>query len=436
MAKDDLRYIKLYNYYKDLIVSGKLEKGTRLPSIRRCCELNCVSKTTVEQAYMLLCDDGYVIPKSQSGYYVSGRETGRSVKSDVEGVSCRNTSPVSDYTSTGVDSEVFDLNLWTRYVKRALRMDYRLTEYGNPQGEEDLREQIARYVTKNRNCVCSAENVVIGAGVQTLLNLLCALIGQSKRKVFFLDTSYRQGVAVFKNRGFTLTDRQENADILYVSPSHSTRWGEIMSVHDRHALTDFVKGSDRLIIEDDYDSEFRDISRPTPSLQGLDSDRVVYIGTFSKLLLPSIRISYMILPDYLLGKYKEVSGTYSQTVSIPDQIALSQFISDGRLSSQIRRARRIYYQKSKLLCDALANELGDSVEIEKLPTPLYVKCRIRTEVSLDTLTKRLVGGERKMKIIPVSQSGGEAVIAFSVSAVGSDSISDDIRLLSSCLKTS
>lgn len=431
MKKDKFLYDKIYEYYKELIRSGKLEEGTKLPSIRQCAELQAVSKTTVEQAYINLCDDGYLIPKSQSGYYVSYtgrlREERKSVKNN------KSLKYSSDYASTGVDTSVFDLSLWTKYVKNALRQDYRLKDYGLPQGERDLREQIAKYVTKTRNCVCDESNIVIGAGVQSLLNILCALIDGESKNVYFNDMSYKQGIAVFKDRDYKICNDIESADILYISPSRATKWGDIMPIDERHSLVKFAHEHSKMIIEDDYDSEFRDLNRPTPSLQGLDSENVVYVGTFSKLLLPSLRISYMILPTELTRRYNEIGALYNQTVSIPDQIALKNYISDGRLSSQIKKARKLYTQKSKILTDALLNELGKKAVIEKTATPLYARCKITTSISLNELTQSLKNCEEPIRIIPVSEGKGEIVIAFSVSAVKTENIESDMRKIAKIL---
>ena len=180
--KNQKLYMQIYDYYKNLIEDGKLTEGTKLPSIRRCSKELGVSKTTVELAFMCLCDDGYIVPKSQSGYYVSKR-----------GVSYKKTEKKShndneknkvlyDFSSTGVDAESFNMDIWRRYLKSALRQNERLLFYGDPQGEYDLRCEIAKYARETRNCVCSEENIVIGAGVQTLLNILCPLIKNKKSK--------------------------------------------------------------------------------------------------------------------------------------------------------------------------------------------------------------------------------------------------------------
>ncbi len=429
MKKQDSLYMRVYDYYRNLIESGKLGNGEKILSIRRSSAELGVSKTTIEQAYMCLCDDGYLVPKNQSGYYVSRRaEQQKSETSNKTGTA--ENKPIYDFSSSGVDEESFDLSLWRRYVKSALRQTERLLNYGEPQGERELREEIALFVRENRNCVCTASNIVIGAGVQSLLHVLCPLIKERKR-IYFADPDYAQGTAVFLDHGFEIAEKQ-NADILYVSPSRTARWGDTMSVSERFKLTEYARSSGKLIIEDDYGSEFRYVNRPTPSLQGLSGgENVVYLGTFSKLLLPSIRISYMILPSDLSEKYQEASAVYNQTVSKSDQIALCSFIRDGHLSAQIRKSRKLYSQKSKMLCDLLNAEFGEKVKIGKTDSPLFVRAAFKTTVSLGTLTEKCE--KEGLRFIPVKENGKEADIAFSVSAISTQKMENGVKLLKKLL---
>lgn len=432
--KNQKLYMQIYDYYKNLIEDGKLKEGTKLPSIRRCAEERNVSKTTVESAFMCLCDDGYILPKSQSGYYVSKRGNPPKKAEFKSSNDSDKSNILYDFSSTGVDAESFNMDIWRRYLKSALRQTERLLFYGDPQGEYDLRQEIAKYATETRNCVCSEDNIVIGAGVQTLLNILCPLI-KNRKTVCFDDLSYRQGTAIFNDYGFNVNNSREKSNIIYVSPSYSTRWGDVMSVKERFDLTEFARENNKLIIEDDYGSEFRYFNRPTPSLQGLDGgENIVYLGTFSKLLLPSIRISFMILPQSLTKKYLEKKEVYNQTVSKADQIALCSYIRDGHLNSQIKKSRKIYVQKSKILTDLLIENFGKDISILKTNSPLYVKCRLNIKMSAKRLC--LEAEKQGVLLIPANENDTFPEIAFSVATVGQESMENAVKILTKVVRNS
>ncbi len=372
-----IRYLKVYEYYKDLIVSGQLKSGTKLPSIRKGAMQLQLSRTTVESAYMQLAADGYIISRPQSGFYVTD-EIPAAVRHEETNIDQKNheTRPEIkyDFASSGVDRDSFQFDLWRRYVKSALRQDERLLSYGEPQGEYEFREALCAYLARHRGVICTPESIVVGAGMQSLLHILCPILHERDRAWFF-NPLFRQGRQIFEDYGFETGDirdywqsddisvSEQARDVCYLTPSQMTVWGEVMPVGDRMKLLKDAAGRDLLIIEDDYNSEFRYYNRQTPSLQGLSGGRgVVYLGTFSRLLLPSIRMSYMVLPPDLLKLYKQRAGFYNQTASKAEQIALCQFIRDGHLESQIRKSKKLYTAKAKSLCEAVKRIFGEKAK--------------------------------------------------------------------------
>lgn len=351
------RYLKVYEYYRDLIVSGTLEPGTRLPSIRRCADSLGLSRTTVENAYLMLSAEGYAVAKPQSGYYaakVSGQRkpytlgTAKEIRPDI----------AFDFASSDVDKAGFRFDTWRRYIKSALRQDERLLSYGEPQGELELREELCGYLSRHRSVVCTPDQLVVGAGVQSLLHILCPMVKERREAVLY-NPHFKQGRRIFEDHGFEIgcckAGGLEQGGLFYITPSQMTVWGEVMHLTKRRELLREAEQRSVLIIEDDYNSEFRYYSRPIPSLQGLAGGRgVVYLGTFSRLLLPSIRMSYMALPPELLPLYKERREAYNQTASKAEQIALCQFIRDGHLESQLRKSRRLYTAKAGRLCAVIS----------------------------------------------------------------------------------
>ena len=201
--KKEHLYLEVYHYYKELILEQKLLPGSKMPSLRKCSEELKLSRTTIENAYLQLAADGYILSKAQSGYYVTDISNRHHLPDKPNGSvtpKCR-----FDFASSGVDRESFRFDLWRRYIKSALRQDDRLLSYGEPQGESDLRHVLADYIRERRNILCSADDIVIGAGIQSLLHILCPLL-KDRETVSFPTPSFTQGSTVF-------------SCLLYTSPS-------------------------------------------------------------------------------------------------------------------------------------------------------------------------------------------------------------------------
>ncbi len=361
-APSEHLYLKVYQYYRELIQKGQLPPGTKMPSLRKCAAELCLSRTTVENAYLQLAADGYIISRPQSGYFVTERSQKPQVlkkEQTPKALSCR-----YDLASSGVDRESFHFDVWRRYIKSALRQSQRLLSYGEPQGEADFRQTLCEYIRDRRNILCTADDIVVGAGVQSLLHILCPLI-RDKKSVSFPNPSFLQGSTVFADYGFSVHYRDKDCGVIYVSPAHMTKWGEIMPVSRRLELIRYASQHNGLIIEDDFENEFVYLQKPTPSLYSLcQGQGVVYIGSFSRLLLPSIRISFMVLPAELKDAYKEKASAYNQTASKAEQIALCQFIRDGHLAAQTRRLKRLYSQKLRQLVEDVQKVFGETGSIQ------------------------------------------------------------------------
>lgn len=366
-CKKEFSYLKLYHYFRRLILDGKLLPGAKMPSLRTCAGEYHVSRTTAEAAYLQLAADGYIISRPQSGYYVTDLIQH---PADASPDPLRHEKELfNDLSAVGVDRDSFRFDLWRRYLKSALRQDERLLSYGEPQGEQDFREALTQYVRKQRNILCSPDDIVVGAGVQSLLQILCPLILQSgafSPCVSFPNSSFSQGIRIFQDYGIPVHYRDKDCPIIYVAPAHMTKWGEIMPVTRRLELIRYASKRHSLVIEDDLENEFVYLQKPTPSLFSLAGGKdLVYISSFSRLLLPSIRISFMILPKSLLDFYLQRASYYNQTASKAEQIALGQFIRDGHLAAQTRRLKRLYAAKLKLLTDSVRQCFGEDCEIRK-----------------------------------------------------------------------
>lgn len=359
-------YEQVYEFYVKQIEDKALKSGDKMPSIRESERTLNVSRTSIETAYLQLAADGYIYSVEKVGYFVSDMveralekekiEVGLKEKSDIKGY-------IYDLATIGEDKEVSCLQLWRRYMKSALRQEERLLNYPNNQGEEDLREEIASYVRKNRNIICSPDDIVIGAGFQNLLSLLIPLI-PGEKTISFPTKNFADGATIFKNAGFTVNYRDKESHVIYVTPSYMTKWGEVMTMKRRHELIDHAINNGHLIIEDDYQNEFVFSNKATPSLYAMTGgENIAFLGSFSRVLLPSVRISYLILPKGVRQEYEKIKRLYNQTASMAEQIALASFLRDGHLNRHIKKMRRLYEDKRKLMYKSLKQAFGNDGEI-------------------------------------------------------------------------
>lgn len=378
------KYSKLYNDIKEQIITGQLSHRDKIPSVRDAAAIYSVSTTTVQNAYFELCADGYIISKEKSGYFVSifnkENQAKDSEKSEVK----------IEYNFCGesADPESFDVSLWQRYIKNALRQKDRLLTYSQAQGEYDLRCAVSKYIREKRNVTASPDRIVIGAGVGVLLNILASLFDKDQT-VSFPDKSFVQGIGIFNDAGFEVHTRDKNADIIYVSPSHMTRWGDVMSNKRRLELVEYSFNNNSTVIEDDYENDFLYNVKPTPALFTLGHGNVIYIGSFSAMLLPGIRISFMVLNDKLTKLYNQNKYKFAQTASKTEQIALCQYIRDGHINSQTRKIRRLYSNKTKDFYSILKKEFPNA-QISISENTLQIIMSVKFDKDIEVFEKNSI----------------------------------------------
>ncbi|PGY51615.1 GntR family transcriptional regulator [Priestia megaterium] len=413
--KDDIPlYHQLYEYIKKEIVSSRVEVNDKLPSIRSLAAYLNVSRNTVDMAYQQLLAEGYVESKPKSGLYVTNTrfdllQTDRKptvfLHPHSETKSC-----TYDFRYGKVDSRLFPLNEWKKRYNESLQT-YReaLFTYQESQGEESLREEIATYLYQSRGVVCSKHQIVIGAGTQQSLSLLAQMLKQSIRDIAFENPCYDGATFVFKQHGFSLKpvslnskginiqelyDSQTRA--VYVTPSHQFPYGMIMPVSRRIELLEWANDCNGFIIEDDYDGEFRYKGSPIPSLQSLDSNgRVIYTGTFSKSFMPSLRISYLVLPEVLLKTYHEQRfSLYEQAVPTLHQQTLGLIMKNGEWNKHLRRVRTAYQLKHSTLLAALQKEFNENITISGELAGLHILVRVHNDMN----EQQLINAARKQDV--------------------------------------
>lgn len=305
-------YIQLYSNIKLNIQNGNIQAGSKLPSIRKLsADLN-ISKTTIENAYSQLCAEGYITNRPQSGFYTADVAANNIKSTYLPHISETNSSSAEwkyDFTGKSVDIGDISLKLWKKYIRYIINCDYLITSYGDPQGEQRLRQALSKYSYSVRGVTADCGEIVIGAGTQPLLYILCGMLRQHYGNIIAVESyGFSYAERVFADCNYSVvkaeTDRSSidvdflkntGARILLINPSGNLQSGKALKVSKRNELLRWTEENDAIIIEDDYNGELKYSSKPIPAMQGSNKNRVVYIGSFSKLLLPSVRIGYMVL---------------------------------------------------------------------------------------------------------------------------------------------
>ena len=345
-------YEALYRCIRRDILSGKLAAGEKLPSKRALAAHLEVSKITVEAAYNQLLTEGYIRSEEKVGYFAENLQKLPS-PAPIPEAAVQHAEDLIDLT--GDSPSHFPFSVWSR-LQREVMLDLGegLLLPLHKQGLPQLRCAIARHLQQFRGMQVDPDNILIGAGTDFLYNLLVQLLGRDKR-YGVEEPGYSKIQKIYEAAGAACNllnldkegvDPEDLGDtqVLHISPSHHFPSGIVMSNTRRRTLLDWAAAdSDRYIIEDDYDSEFRFNAHPMPALHTLDGgSKVIYLNTFSKTLAPSIRISYMVLPGSLMEKFRRTLGFYSCTVPSFEQYTLDRFISRGHFEKHINRMRKHY----------------------------------------------------------------------------------------------
>ncbi|RHW31471.1 PLP-dependent aminotransferase family protein [Lysinibacillus yapensis] len=366
-------YEQLYRGMKDAIITKQIKVGTKLPSKRKLADFLNISQTTVEIAYGQLLAEGYIVSKPRVGFFVE--EIDELPYIENKQLKKLNEAPLKatktyryDFHPGKIDAESFPFATWRKYAKDLFDASSKeLLQVGEPQGEYDLRLEIANYLYQSRGIICNPEQIVIGSGTEHLLPMILRLLEMDSK--FALENPgysaiprihlQNKAIPISVDEDGLVVDELENTDanIVYITPSHQFPTGAVLSAARRTQLLNWAsKQHDRFIIEDDYDSEFRYIGKPIPALQGMDQNgKVIYLSTFTKSLMPSLRVAYFVLPPTLLPSYQKIFSYYSATVPRFDQHILANFMKDGHFSKHLNRMRKIYRKKHDKLTNTLEN---------------------------------------------------------------------------------
>lgn len=437
-------YRQIYEAICRAILSGEVSAKTRLPSTRDLAKQLGVSRITVVNAYDQLFAEGYLEGKIGSGTFVAAKlpdeflqteKAATKTNSNKENTNL-NLSPFGENLLakgtkkrhqqnavrylpfqnglTAIDQFPFDV--WSRIAAKFQRNPpISLLIYGDSQGYLPLREAIANRLKSSRGVNCTAEQVIITAGAQQALDLTARIFLSEKDSVLvenpcyieaknsFLATKAKVESVAVDAEGLEVAKIPKNskAKLIYVTPSHQYPLGVTMSLSRRLALLDWAKQHNAWIIEDDYNSEFRYAGRPLASMQGLDNaGRVIYVGTFSKTIFPSLRIGCVVAPPELVEIFtaaRALNDVHSSTI---DQAILAEFIADGHFARHIRKMRQLYEMRQKILVEECKKELSDYLEIEKADAGMHLVGWLKGNLNDELISRK--AREKGLIVSPIS----------------------------------
>ena len=362
-------YQQIYQQVKSDILQGYLPPAERLLGTRTLAKMLGVSRNTVDRAYMQLTLEGYIESRQNAGFYVLKLPKAFQSEKGVNDIlpskeACSNDDHiVYDLTNSSHTNNLFPKKVWKKHYLQALdELDKaeQLSTLQPFQGEYKLRKEISRYLERIRGVKCHPNQIIITSGLQQSLDYICQFLGNKQKSVLMEDPSYPKAREIFKKNAYpivtaevdekgldlTKVERSSEIEMIYTTPSHQFPLGMIMPISRRQELLAFAKEKNSFIIEDDYDSEFRYYQRPIPALKSIDYlDRVIYLGTFSKILSPSFRMGYMVLPEQFTAAFLDKFKLYNSTVNLLNQIALANILSSGDYDRLVRKMNHVFKKR-------------------------------------------------------------------------------------------
>jgi GntR family transcriptional regulator / MocR family aminotransferase len=411
------------------VLDGRLAPGSRLPSARSLAAQLSIARGTVDAAYQLLAGEGYIVSRGATGTLVDpaldrqllkpARAARPQTTAGLRAVEPARTVPLFRMGVPALD--VFPHKVWSRLVGRRARALRSIDHaYQPPEGSEELRLQIARYLAVARGISCEPSQILITNGYQGALDLVTLALIKPGDAAWLEHPGYRFGHDALRRAGMRLvgvpvdadgfdvawaTSKARPAHIAFVTPTHQYPLGVTLSLPRRMELLKWAEAEQGWIVEDDYDSEFRYQGKPLPALKSLDRrDRVLYAGTFSKVLSPGLRVGYMVLPAALVGRFTDIAQDLQPPPAHLIQLAIAEFMEQGYLARHIRRMRQLYAERRAALADALSAHVP-ALSIDLKPGGMHLLARLPRGTDDVKLVERLK--EAGMRPSPLSTCGVE-----------------------------
>ena len=408
VLNNGILYMQIYEYFKNEIINGTYKANTKLPSKRNLAKEYKISLNTVDNAYSKLLEEGFIYSKERQGFFVSDVGELYVLDSKPIHITKEEENIEYDFSYSGV-SEEFPYKIFKK-ISSNIFDNKDILEKVDYQGYLPLRTQISEYLDKSRGFKADPSQIVISSGSEYLFQIIFKLISG---KFGIEDPGYNmlsnimdtndinyEFIPVDKN-GMDLTKlKKSKSDFCVITPAHQFPTGVIMNMQRRVELLNMKKI--KYVIEDDYDSEFKYSKRPVPALKSIDvNDKVIYIGSFSKSISPSFRVSFMVLPFNLVEKYNKIFKFFICPVSIMVQKMLTTFIETGEFEKHLNRMRKIYSKKRQLLIDML-NERKD-ITIKGADAGLHVVLEYPKNYSEEYIVKK--AKEKKIKVYGLGSYG-------------------------------
>jgi len=454
----------LHGQLRAAIMDGRLKPEQQLPSTRELAVELGASRNTVVAAYDLLLSEGYLVARRGTGNFVAGVPAPRAASPlvAIEGGDRRlnpmwreaalrkpsdTRSAVRYDFSLGVpDAARFPFEDWRRLSARALRAFSRMpAAYEAPAGRVALRTAIAGHISFARAVACQPDDIVVTSGAQQAFDLLARVLVTPGRTVVAVeDPGYPHLRTAFEAAGAKVVAVPVDAEglvverlpaevrVIYVTPSHQFPLGSVMSPRRRAALLAFARKHHAVVIEDDYDGEFRYGGRPLDALQTLDRDgSVFYVGTFSKSLFPALRLGYVVAPPWALAALMAVRQLSDWHSDVLAQDTLAMFIAEGHLARHVRKMRKIYAERRTLLLDALARHAGDTLQPIPSDAGLHLAALLTVPVEAQVVVKQAVAVGIRLEALDAYAIGRAAPngVAFGLGMVPVAHMEQAIRTL-------
>ena len=381
---------QIYKQLRTKILNGELSAGNRLPSTRQLAEELEVSRNVVLEAYDQLLAEGFLEGQQGAGTFVAEgaylKKTETVTSYMFEDIFSKKNINIIDFRSGIPALDLFPRKQWGQLAKRvSIETDHSLFGYDSPEGRIELRTVLSDYLLRTRGVECHPDQLVITTGATQALTLIAKLLISANDKVIIEDPITHEIQTIFQSYGASLLPirvdkngmdtsqipHEIKPSFIFVTPSHQFPIGGTLPIQRRIQLIEYARKMNSYIVEDDYDSEFRYEGPSVSSLQGLEPDRTIYIGTFSKILSPALRLGYLILPPQLVERGRNLKYFSDLHTPSMEQVTLALFIKEGYLEKHIFRMKKVYRKRRDFLKEQLYNEFGERVTIHGDSTGLH-----------------------------------------------------------------